>query len=256
MGKALDKTLVSMISAIILFLLFYRVTHSPLLGMFAALLLLSTLWMGWRLLRPKSPKNVLGKRDFIRFVLLKGNDILKKWVELSIGEEYTISEVDGHTLLSGNGERILIYYVYKFGSLSEEDLAKSYRIAEKYHAESIYALTNHIDRKAIAVTEYMPQKVTLVSATVLYKYLMKRNLIPDKSAFALKRKRMGKLIKLAINERNAKYYILAGLSTSLIALFTPFTVYYVSFAFLNLILALSCVIFSERSEGRNELFKG
>ena len=62
-------------------------------------------------------------------------------------------------------------------------------------------------------------------------------------------------LKGALNARNAKYFIWAGLSTALLALFTPVTAYYLVFSFLNLILAALCVAGSERSEGKDGLFK-
>ena len=99
----------------------------------------------------------------------------KELVEKSFGEKREIADADGHTLLRGE-ETTLIYYAYKFGTLSEEDVAKSYRLAEKYRCDAIYALTNHSERKALAVTEYVPQRFSVVGAHTVYKYLMKKGL--------------------------------------------------------------------------------
>ena len=57
------------------------------------------------------------------------------------------------------------------------------------------------------------------------------------------------------NGSNAKYYVWAGLSTALLALFTPITAYYILFSFLNLALATGCLLLSEKNEGKNGLFK-
>ena len=255
MGKTFDKIGLAFLTALLSFWLFFRLTDSIALGALCALLFVATLALFLRLLHPRTPKNLLSKRNFIRYVLLNGNATLKRTVEASFGKEFHCEDAEGHTILIDE-QRRLIYYTYKFGSLSEEDVAKSYRLAEKYRCEAIYALTNHLDRKAIAVAEYIPQRFTVIGASALYKYLLKKKLLPPKEAMERKKGKRFTLLKTALNARNAKYFVWAGLSTSLLALFTPITTYYIVFSFINLLVAIACVLFSEKSEGRNELFKG
>ena len=254
MGRTLDKIGISCVAALLSFLLFFRLTRSIAIAALCALLGIAVLALFFSFFRPKAPKNRLSKRNFVRYVLLNGSSVLKKMIKKAFEGTYTVSDAEEQTLLIGE-KRILLYYAYKFGSLSEEDVAKSYRIAQKHDCEEIYALTNHLDRKAIAVTEYIPQKVNVIGASALYKYLLKKDLIPPKDAMKKKGGKVLHLLKTAINAGNAKYYILAGLSTSLLALFTPVTTYYIVFAFINLALAIACVLFSEKSEGENRLFK-
>ena len=254
MGKTLDKIGVSVIAALLSFLLWFRWTRSIPLGAIASVLSCLTVALFLRLVRPREPKNRIGRRNYIRYVLLNGNGTLKTAVEASFAGKYETRDADGHTLLEGE-ERTLIYYTYKFGSLSEEDVAKSYRLAEKYGCAAIYALTNHLDRKAIAVTEYIPQKFTVVGAAAIYKYLSKRGLLPPKEALSRKKGKRLSALKAAFTAANAKYFVWAGLTTSAIALFTPLTTYYIVFSFVNLILAVTCMLLSEKSEGRDELFK-
>ena len=255
MGKTIDKVGLSLILYLLAFLFFYRLTRSFVIGMIAALLLVATIGSFFALIRPRSPKDRLSKRNFIRYILLNGNSTLRKIVEKSFGERYAFTNIGDHSILSCNNERILLYYAYKFGSLSEEDVAKSYRIAEKENCETIYALTNHLDRKALAVAEYIPQRFTVVNATALYKYLLKKDLIPKKEAL---RKRSGKVshfLKTALKAEHTKYYVWAGLTTALLALFTPITTFYIVFSFINLSLAITTIIMSEKNEGIDRLFK-
>ena len=254
MGKAFDKAGVSLIVALLSFMIFYRVSDSLWIGTICAILAVTTLFLLFRLIRPKEPKDKLSKRNFVRYVLLRGKDALKELVEKSFGENREIADADGHTLLRGE-ETTLIYYAYKFGTLSEEDVAKSYRLAEKYRCDAIYALTDHPDRKAIAVTEYVPQRFTVISGATLYKYLLKKGLIPPKSALRKKSGKVRLVLKTALSGSNAKYYVWAGLSTALLALFTPITTYYIVFSFLNLALALGCLFSGEKSDGKNGLFR-
>ena len=254
MGKTVDKFGVCLIGALLSFLLFYRLTRSIVAAAIASILACSTVVLFVRLIKPREPKNRIGKRNFIRYVLLNGNDTLKKAIEASFEGRFQTEEVDGHTVLDTK-ERTLVYYTYKFGSLSEEDVAKSYRLAEKTGCKAIYALTNHLDRKAIAVTEYIPQKFTVIGAAAIYKYLSKRGLLPPKEALSRKKGKRLSALKAAFTAANAKYFVWAGLTTSAIALFTPLTAYYIVFSFVNLILAVTCMLLSEKSEGRNELFK-
>ena len=254
MGKTFDKIGISLIAAILSFLLFYRLTDSLLAGAICAVLALSFFTLLLRLLRPRAPKDRLSKKNFVRYILLKGNGRLKTLVEMSFDEKQMIADAEGNTLLRGE-ENTLIYYAYKFGSLSEEDVAKSYRLAEKHDCRAIYALTNHLDRKAIAVTEYIPQRFTVIGAATLYKYLLKKGLIPPKERMERKGGKVSNFFKTALNGSNAKYYIWAGLSTALLALFTPITTYYILFSFLNLALATGCLLVSEKNDGKNGLFK-
>ena len=254
MGKTFDKVGITLISLLLAFLFYFHYTHSLVIALFSALLSIAICVMAVRLIRPREPKHLLSKKNFVRYILLNGNNVLKTLAELSFSERFSLEDAEGHTVIDTN-DRILIYYCYKFGSLSEEDVAKSYRLAQKYRCTAIYALTNHLDRRAYAVTEYIPQKFTVINTATLYKYLLKKNLIPERECLARKSGKVGKIIKTALAEGNAKYYIWAGLSTSFLALFTPITTYYIVFAFINLALAIGCLFFSEKGEGKDRLFK-
>ena len=255
MGKTFDKAGASLLLLLLSFLLFFRLTRSLITSAIAALLLLVTIGLFLRLLHPRSPKALLSKRNFIRYILLNGTSALKKTVVGALSERYRLEDVGEHTLLICGEERILVYYAYKFGSLSEEDVAKSYRIATANSCGAIYALTNHLDRKALAVAEYIPQKLTVINATTLYKFLLKKGLIPKKEALPRKSGKAIGFFKTALKAENAKFYVWAGLTTALLALFTPITTYYIVFSFLNLALAVATIALSERSDGVDRLFK-
>ena len=254
MGKTFDKVGISLIAALLAFLFFVRLTGSIAVGATSAVLSVLILLMIPALFHPRTPRKLLSKRNFIRYILLNGNSALKELVQTSFASGPLLQEAEGHTVLSGD-RRVLIYYAYKFGSLSEEDVAKSYRLAKKYDCPEIYALTNHLDRKALAVTEYIPQRFTVTSASALYKYLLKKSLIPPKESLEKRNGKISRFLKSALNEHNAKFYIWAGLSTALLAMFTPITTYYIVFSFLNLALSIACVLLSEKSEGKDRLFK-
>ena len=254
MGKTIDKILLSIFLSTILFVLFFSLTKSLWLGTLCALFGIGFFYLALRLIHPKTPKDALSKRDFIRFVLLNGNAELKKRVENSFSES-NVSEADGHTVLENGKESSLIYYAYKFGALSEEDVAKAYRIAQAHSLKRIYVLTNHSERKALAVTEYIPQRLTIIGASTLYKYLLKRGAIPAKSAFLRKKNRIANFFRVALSGGNVKYYCIAGLSTSLLSLLSPFRLYYIAFSFLNLLLAILSLANREGNVGDCDIFK-
>lgn len=254
MGKTIDKVLLSILFSSLLFVLFFTLTKSLWIGTICALLGIGIFYLALKLIHPKTPKDKLSKRDFIRYVLLNGNSELKKRVEKSF-RDAVISDADGNTVLEKNKEKSLIYYAYKFGALSEEDIAKAYRIARCHALEKIYILTNHSERKALAVTEYIPQKVTIIGASTLYKYLLKRDAIPLKSVFLRKKNRMANFLRVAISGANVKYYCIAGLSTSLLSLLSPLRIYYMAFSFFNLFLAIISLANRERNAGECDIFK-
>ena len=255
MGKTIDKFLLSFLSAVIIFVLFYTVTDSLIIGTLTTILALFCIWFISNTIRPRAPKDRLSLRDYIRYVLLNGNNVLKKAIELSFPDGTLTEDADGHTLITTSNGRYLIYYAYKFGSLSEEDVAKGYRLATRFCADSIYALTNHSERKALAVTEYIPQRFSIVGARTIYKYLAKRNLIPSKSVFQRKKTKITDVFRVIINVSNIRYYLLCGLSAALISIITPLRVYYLVFAFLNLLLAVLSLVYSEKNTGNCEIFR-
>ena len=255
MGKTVDRVLLILLAASVFFALFFSLTKSLVLSLLCSFLTIGILFFASKCIKPKTPKDLLSKRDFIRYVLLNGNNCLKTLVESSFSEKESPIDREGNTIIEGSEGRALIYYAYKFGSLSEEDIAKAYRIARDANAQKIYALTNHAERKALAVTEYIPQTCTIVGASTLYKYLLKRSLIPPKSVFMRKKSRTANLFRAALDRGNVKYYCIAGLSTSLLSLLSPLKTYYMIFSFLNLALAIVSLIFSEKNCGECEIFK-
>ncbi len=254
MGKTVDKVGLSLAGLLLSFLVAFRVTKSIFVSLVCAVLFVATVGLFVAMIRPKTPKHLLSKRNFIRYVLLKGSCVLKELVESALSD-HPCETAGDHTILLSDGVRTLVYYAYKFGSLSEEDVAKSYRIAETHQCDEIYVLTNHLDRKALAVAEYIPQKYNVVNASTLYKYLSKKDLIPQKEALPKKNGKASNLFKTLLRAENAKYYVWAGLTTALLALFTPITTYYIVFSFINLALATATILLSERSNGKNKLFK-
>lgn len=254
MGKTVDKILLSILFSTLLFVLFFTLTKSLWVGAICALLTIGIFYLFLKIIHPKTPKDRLSKRDFIRYVLLNGNSELKERVENSF-KDALISDAEGNTVLEKNKEKSLLYYAYKFGALSEEDIAKAYRIARSHSLEKIYVLTNHSERKALAVTEYIPQKVTIIGASTLYKYLLKRGEIPSKSVFLRKKKRVANFFRVAVSGANVKYYCIAGLSTSLLSLLSPLRIYYMAFSFFNLFLAIISLANSERNAGECDIFK-
>lgn len=254
MGKTFDKVGLSLTVFLLFFLVAFRVTKSFFVSLICAALFLATVGFFIALIHPKAPKRLLSKRNFIRYVLLKGTGALKDLVETALSP-LPCETASDHTVITSDAGRTLVYYAYKFGSLSEEDVAKSYRLAEKHQCDEIYALTNHLDRKSLAVAEYIPQKYNVINASTLYKFLSKKNLIPQKEALPKKNGKASNPFRTLLRAENAKYYVWAGLTTALLALFTPITIYYIVFSFINLLLATATMLLSERNNGKNKLFK-
>ena len=244
-----------MFGTIFLFVLFYTIMDSLFQATFASLLALCSIALVMKLIRPRSSNDRLSLRDFIRYILLNGNKVLKEMVERSFPKDTQLLDADGNTVVSDQNERYLLYYAFKFGALSEEDVAKCYRLAKQYEAKGIYALTNHSERKALAVTEYIPQRFSIISASTLYRYLSKRGLIPSKTVFMRKKTKILNFLHVIVNGSNVKYYLICSASASLISIITPFRIYYLVFAFLNLLLAVLSLVFSEKNAGNCELFK-
>jgi len=255
MGKTIDKALISIIADILLFVLFFTLSKSLWIAVACTLFSVGILFFASKLIHPKTPRDRLSKKDFVRYILLNGNAKLQEIVEFSLADKGALTSGEGNSVISIGNKKILLYYIYKFGTLSEEDVAKCYRLAVKSGASTIYALTYRTERKALAITEYIPQKFIIVGAGTLYKYLAKRSLLPAKSEFKKEKVRIANFLGAALDASNVKYYILGGLTTSLIALFTPFKAYYLAFAFVNLILAVLSLVFSEKNAGECDLFR-
>ena len=80
-------------------------------------------------------------------------------------------------------------------------------------------------------------------------------MMPPKEALPKKQAKRLAFLKTAVKRDNAKYYVWAGLSTALLALFTPITTYYIVFSFINLALAMATIFLGERSAGEDHLFR-
>ena len=77
----------------------------------------------------------------------------------------------------------------------------------------------------------------------------KKEALPKKSGKAFN------FLKSALKAEHTKYYIWAGLTTAMLALFTPITTFYIVFSFLNLALATATILLGEKNDGKNRLFK-
>lgn len=253
MGKSIDKAIIILLSIITAFLLFSYIADSYFTGIICTALLACIVSIFIVKNQKRSPKDSISKREFVRRILLEGNGYLTDIFSHCIGNSYTIVKDGDSLILTAENKSILIYPAYKFGSLSEEDIAKSYRIAVKHNSDKIFVLTNHTERKALAISEYIPQKISIISVKTLYGFLAKKELLPQKTINNKKRK-IGIILKECISYSNIKFFLFAAFSTAFVAFFTPFKLYYIIFACINVLLAFLTLLFAGKGQNERDFF--
>jgi hypothetical protein len=246
MKSFFDKALLTVAVSLLIFLLSSYISGSFIAGLLSLTLSALIFFFLHKTVRFKKPE-ILSKKDFMRLLLLEGRDYVTETMRRVFSVFYDTEAIkEGITVKIGD-KIILVYNGFKFGALSEEDVAASYRAAKQENIDEIYFFYNTADRRAFALANFIEQKIHLMPFKIFYKLAERAKALPLPSKIK-KPRRWGLIFKSAVSYVNIKYFLFASFSTALLSLFTPLRVYYLIFSAVNVLLAIIVAIISAKEE--------
>lgn len=134
-------------------------------------------------------------------------------------------------------ENSIIIANFKFSSLGGSDIASVCKLAKTHDRNHVYLITKSVERKAWQVANLQEIKIETVKAKQVFKFLAKRNALPDLKKPKQKFSMRG-LIEAVFSRRNFKNYVFSGAVLVFTSFFTPLKIYYIVIGTILFALAL------------------
>lgn len=151
-------------------------------------------------------------------------------------------------------ENCLIFSLFKFGTISSQDVANMTKIARNHGITKVFALGYGIDRKAFQVANYCKINLKLVKINAIYRYLDKHGALPDLSHKKQKYS-LHALFETVFSRANLKYYLFSGVVLIATSFITPLKTYYIVSGSILLLLAFFCLVFGNNNLRSQNAFK-
>ena len=180
---------------------------------------------------------------FIKYYALEGNGKIKEKIKEYLAK-LEIAEEGNDYLIINNGNKLeCVFFAFKFSSLSQEDIAKCYRLAKEKKAVKAYILGRNTMRTTLSLLSEINLNIIFISAKQLYKCLNKCNLLPELNTFpkVKKRNKLKTFLAIFFSKNNAKHFLFCGVILALMSLITPIKIYYYTISGITLLFAICCL---------------
>lgn len=138
-------------------------------------------------------------------------------------------------------KKALLFFKFGFESVIKSDVLKAFNAKNKNDTSFILSETFSPEVKAFGARF---DKVVLVSAEEIYKYLKDNDSIPEfKYSFNTTKFDRVKAFKSLLDRKKTKTYVLFGVIFLFMSYFVPYKLYYVIVGALFLIFSLICLLF-------------
>jgi len=148
----------------------------------------------------------------------------------------------------------LVVSLFKFGTISSQDVANVSKIAKERAVFKVFALGYGIDRKAYQVANFVGINLKLVKINAIYRFLDKHGALPNLSKKKQKFS-FSSLLEAIFSKSNLKYYLFSGAVLIATSFITPLKTYYIVSGSISLLLALFCLLFGNGNLHSQNVFK-
>jgi len=229
MGRKIDRISICAITFILFFAWgSYFIKKLTLTFLFAFLI---TFLVALLVLGRKGNKKPYSYERLMTEFCLKGNEYAASLIYRALSNPS--AELLGNIIKK---ECALFVCSCKFSALNKQDMAGIVNSAKKEGASEVYILCRGIERGAYNLVP-RSLKVKTVKIAAVYKFLDKKNLLPELSEE--KSKFTFSLILESVFRRGAfKYYMFSGAVLILMSFLTPLRIYYITMGSISLLFAL------------------
>lgn len=224
--KMSDRIIFSIVAFLLFFALFAYLFNSYLI---ALLLSLGLCLVCFFILSHIKRKDIISTEDFAKRLLLLGKEESDRLIE---NLHPTAQKTDYGYLLD---DTIIINKI-KYSSLSEEDIASSYRLAVKENVDKVKIYCLKVDKRGILLINELLIKMETVNIKKMYNELKKGSLLPEKPSKLKKKGIKGLIVGLVFIP--TKGFLFASVSLAILSLLSPVKLYYLVFAFANALIGL------------------
>lgn len=203
-----------------------------------------------RFVTTKIKKRPYSVERLSREFALRGNEYAADYLSKVFNNPFV--KVNKNTLLCGD---TLIICLFKFANVSSSDIATAYQTAKQADAKKAIVLCRGVDRPSTSLTVNLDVKFDIVKTGAVYRYLFKKNALPELSKEKFKFS-LGYIFDITLKRQNAKFYIFSGLMLLFLSYFTPLKLYYLCFGTSLFVLAILCLspLGHIGEEGKHKIF--
>ncbi len=192
------------------------------------------------LLHPRRKKSSIKTEDYLPKLCTMAKRELSEMIIKAISTDF-------HPKLTANGliildEKALVLPLLKMREISADEICKLSESVKKLSYKKLVLVLDKYDKHGFdLIKPYLHIPTEIIGIDKVLLSLEKKDSLPK----VLSQKKPTKkkfliLYKNATQRKNGKYFLLTGLSTAFLSVFTPLTLYYLIFSSFSLISAIIC----------------
>lgn len=193
------------------------------------------------LIRPRKIKTSLKVDEYLPKLCVMTNkelsDILLKVISKDIHPK-----VSPKGLITADN-KMLIFPMLKMREITADEICKLSESAKRLNYNKIVLIVARYDKAGYdKIKPYLATTVEFLDIEKVLFALQKQALLPEINHKKKVKQRFITLFKNATKRKNGKYFLLTGLSTAFLSIFTPLTLYYLIFSTLMLATSICCYL--------------
>ncbi len=152
------------------------------------------------------------------------------------------------------GEDGLFLPCLRFQQLSADEIYRKVVFANRNGYKKLYLLTNDYDTVAFEkIKQFLPISVLVIKTDEAVNALKQENALPSLPINKKNKPKLKAILNSSFKRKNAKYFLLSGISLGFFAFFTPMKLYYLIFCTLSLSAGALCLF--KKNDPVSKFFK-
>ena len=248
MGKSIDRICIAVALFIISFIATVELSHNSALALVISITIsiVATICMTKIGSTTKSTK--LPFKHFDTYMIVKGVEYQLELLR-TLYQQYSMYERCIYN------DDTIIMPIFKFGTLSRDDILKAYTLAQKLGKNTIYIISNNIDRSILTFAGILYDRTFhFVRSRELYKMAERANTLPTIPHRETKsRMSYHTILSIVWNRKNAPRLLFTSLLLLFVGFITPIRGYYFTMSAVSAIIALLCIFSSNNTSSATHL---
>lgn len=193
------------------------------------------------LIRPRKKKTVIKADEYLPKLCAMSNKDLGDMIIKVISKDIH-PKISPKGLITADG-KMLILPLLKMREITADEICKLSESAKRLSYKKLILITYSHDKTGYEkIKPYLSTPVEFLGIDKVLNALEKCNDLPEINKKQVVKQKFSILFKSATKRKNGKYFLISGLSTAFLSVFTPLTLYYLIFSTIMLTASICCFL--------------
>lgn len=238
MNKITDRIVLITILFLLFTLWITYLSKNPLLAIIISAVLCLVIGI---LIRPRKKKPIIKADEYLpKLCAMSNKDISDMIIKVISSDIHP--KISPKGLITADG-KMLILPLLKMREITADEICKLSESAKRLSYKKLVLITYSYDKTGYEkIKPYLSTPVEFLGIDKVLNALEKCNYLPEINKKQAVKQKFSILFRSATKRKNGKYFLISGLSTAFLSVFTPLTLYYLIFSTIMLIASIFCFL--------------